>query len=155
MLRIEFPPADLERIGHERYYHPHRRVRRKLEALWLKSQGLPHEQIAVLTEVTTNTLRRYLREYQQEGLESVLEPHFRQPVSALAGHELEMKLYFPAHPVASAAEAAAKVEQLTGVKRSANGVGQYLQRLGFGPRKVGALPAKADAQVQEAFQKNS
>ena len=154
MLRIDFPPADLERISHERYYHPHPRVRRKVEALWLKSQGLAHEQIAVLTGVTTNTLRRYLREYQQGGLESVLEPHFRRPVSALAAHELEMKLYFHAQPVASAAAAAATVEQLTGVKRSANWVGQYLQRLGFSPRKVGALPAKADAQRQEAFKKN-
>jgi len=31
-------------LSYERFNHPHPFVQRKMEALWLKSQGLPHQQ---------------------------------------------------------------------------------------------------------------
>ena len=40
-----------------------------MEALWLKSQGMPHQVIAQLVEISENTLRSYLREYQDGGIE--------------------------------------------------------------------------------------
>ncbi len=38
------------------YHHPHPRVQRKMEALWLKSQGEFHQWIAQLTGVTVNAV---------------------------------------------------------------------------------------------------
>jgi hypothetical protein len=56
-------------------------------------------------------------------------------------------------PVATAGEAAAAIEKLTGLKRSPTQVRAYLHRLGIKRRsasgifnKVGTLPAKADVQ---------
>jgi hypothetical protein len=40
MLRLEFSEADKHALNHERYHHPHLRVQQRMEALWLKSQGL-------------------------------------------------------------------------------------------------------------------
>ena len=50
MLRLTFTPAEAEAdaLEHERFHHPHPHVRRKMEALWLKSQGLAHQDIARL-----------------------------------------------------------------------------------------------------------
>lgn len=46
MITLNFTPADIEALHYERYHHPHPRVQRKMEALYLKSQGVPHAQIA-------------------------------------------------------------------------------------------------------------
>ena len=45
MLQLEFSEADKRALNHERYHHSHPRVQQRMEALWLKSQGLPHQRI--------------------------------------------------------------------------------------------------------------
>ncbi len=42
MIRIEFSEDDIEQLRRERFEHPHPRVQRKMDALLLKSEGLPH-----------------------------------------------------------------------------------------------------------------
>jgi len=42
MLQLEFSEADKGALTHERYHHPHPRVQQRMEALWLKSQGVYH-----------------------------------------------------------------------------------------------------------------
>ena len=44
MLQLEFSEADKGALTHERYHHPHPRVQQRMEALWLKSQGLAHQE---------------------------------------------------------------------------------------------------------------
>ena len=44
MIRIEFSDSAKAALSYERFNHPHPFVQRKMEALWLKSQGLPHQQ---------------------------------------------------------------------------------------------------------------
>jgi hypothetical protein len=56
MLQLEFSEADKHALNHERYHHPHPRVQQRMEALWLKSQGLPHQRIATLCAISGNTL---------------------------------------------------------------------------------------------------
>ena len=40
MIHIEFTEEQINELKSERYHHPHPRVQRKMEALFLKSQGL-------------------------------------------------------------------------------------------------------------------
>jgi hypothetical protein len=43
MLRIDFMEEDIDRLHYERYHHPHPLVQKKMEVLYLKSQGInPH-----------------------------------------------------------------------------------------------------------------
>lgn len=49
------------------------------------------------------------------------------------------------------AEAGEKIAALTGVRRKPTQIREFLKRLGMKPRKVAAIPAKADAQAQQAF----
>jgi len=62
MLRLTFTQAEKEALRHERFHHPHPHVRRKMEALWLKSQGLAHQDIAGLAGGSGKTLRTYLQQ---------------------------------------------------------------------------------------------
>ena len=44
MILIDFNDEEIEVLKYERYYHPHPRVQRKMEALLLKSWFMPLRQ---------------------------------------------------------------------------------------------------------------
>ena len=151
MIKIEFTEDDMKALSYERYHHPHPRVQRRMEALWLKSQNVIHKEICRLTGISPNTLRRYLRKYRQSGIEGLKEVNFYQPESELGWHATTIEAYFREHPPATVKEAMAKIEDLTGIKRSENRIREFLKSIGMAPRKVGMIPAKADADEQERF----
>lgn len=68
-MHLEFTPQRLEELNYERYRHPLPMVQRRMEALWLKSHGLPHGQIAQLVNITENTLRDDFQLYVEGGVE--------------------------------------------------------------------------------------
>jgi len=154
MIRIEFSAQDLKQIQQLRYAHAHPRVRRRMEALWLKSQGLEHQAICRLAGVSSNTLRTYLRLFQSGGVKKLTELNFYAPASELERHRCQLETYFRDHPPATLNEAAAKIEELTGLKRSPSAVGRFLNVLGMAPRRVGTIPSKADPEKQERFRVN-
>jgi transposase len=155
MIKIEFSDEDKAALSYERYNHPHPFVQRKMEALWLKSQGLAHKDIGRLTNVSSTTLTDYVRDYQEGGIEALKILAFRRPRSDLEDHRATLESYFREHPPASVKEAMATIEKLTGVKRSLERVRAFLKRIGMKCRKVGMIPAKADIDAQEDFKKNS
>ena len=144
MIRVDFSPHHISKIRKLRYDHPHPRVRKRMDVLWLKSQGLPHEEICRLTGISGNTLCKYLRMFQSGGIEKLEEINFYTPTSELDQHRHQIEAYFREHPPASIKEAMVKIEELTGIKRSPSAVGRFLNSLGMRPRKVGAIPSKAD-----------
>lgn len=154
MIRIEFSAQDLEQLQQLRYAHAHPRVRRRMEVLWLKSQGLEHQAICRLAGVSSNTLRQYLRLFQAGGIKKLQELNFYAPTSELQRHRCQLERYFREHPPATLNEAAAKIEELTGLKRSPSAVGTFLNALGMAPRRVGTIPSKADPTAQEQFRIN-
>nr|QNO47411.1 hypothetical protein MPGFIOMI_00009 [Methanosarcinales archaeon ANME-2c ERB4] len=151
MIKIEFTEEEMKALRYERYHHPHPRVQRKMEALWLKSQNTSHEKICQLTGISPNTLVEYLRKYQECGIEGLKEVNFYHPKSELSGHTTTIEDYFREHPPASVKEAMDMIEELTGIKRSENRVRVFLKSIGMAPRKVGMIPAKADSEKQERF----
>jgi len=63
MINIEFSPEDIDALEYERYHHPHPKVQRKMEALYVKSQGLAHQEIQRLCRIASKTtLTSYLRQ---------------------------------------------------------------------------------------------
>ena len=74
MIKIKFTEAEKKDLNYERYHHPHPRVQRKMEALWLKSQGESNKKIAQLTGVTVNVVTKYIKEYKDGGIENVNYP---------------------------------------------------------------------------------
>lgn len=122
-----------------------------MEALWLKSQAVSHQDICRLADLSPHTLCNYLRDYQSGGIEKLKEVNFYQPTSELAEHRETLEDYFRHHPPATIKEAAAKIKELTGIERKETQVRVFLNALGMKCRKVGMIPAKADPEVQAAF----
>ena len=151
MLDIDFTPEDIDALHYERFHHPHPRVQAKVEAVYLKSQGLLHKDICRLSRISENTLRSYLRQFQEGGVERLKRLDFAKPVSELADHREALEDYFRNNPPCSTAQAAADIERLTGIRRGLTQVRKFLTGMGLKCRKLGMIPAQADADAQRQF----
>ena len=150
-----FAAEDIEQLHYERFHHPHPRVQQKMEALYLKSQGYPHWEIAQLIRVTKPTLLSYFRDYQAGGVAKLKEITFYRPQSELKQHQKILEAYLRKHPPKTLAQAVAKIEELTGIVRSREQVRHFLKSMGMSCRRVGVLPAKADPEAQAEFVKKN
>jgi len=155
MLSIEFTDDQVDQLAYERFYHPHPRVQKKMEAVFLKAKGLPHWEICELVCISSNTLRSYLREFCEGGVERLKQWTSGGTTSQLDAHSDLICDHLVEHPPHTIAEAAAAIERLTGVRRSQTQVREFLKRAGFSRRKTGSLPAKADPEAQALFKKTS
>ncbi len=155
MINIEFTENEKQALHYERYHHPHPKVQRKMEVLWLKSQGESHKKIARLTGMTINTVTKHIKEYQAGGIERLKQLQYQRPGSELDQHIRSIEQDFKQHPPATIKEAMGRIEKLTGLKRSEVQTSKFLKRMGLTRRKIGMVPAKADVQRQDEFKKNS
>ena len=76
MIRVTFNESDIQALRYERFHHLHPRVQQKAEALLMKSHGLKHKDICKFIGISNNTLREYLREYQEGVLQELKKPVF-------------------------------------------------------------------------------
>jgi transposase len=151
-IQLEFTPEIIAIFQKERYTHPVPLVQRRMEALWLKSNNLPHSQIAKLVGVCENTLREYFKLYQEGGVEKLRTVNFYCPQSELNQHVTSLEEYFKNNPPATIKKAQSDIEQLTGIKRSPTQVRTFLkEKLHLRCRKIGMIPAKADPEVQAKY----
>lgn len=155
MATTRFTDEQVEQLAYERFYHPHPRVQRKMEAIFLKAKGLSLSEICDLVGVCPNTFRSWLRDFQAGGLAGLKRWDSGGRVSELDEHADAICEYFTEHPPHTVAEARQAIEQLCGVRRSVTQVRELLKRLGFLRLKTGSLPAKADPQAQARFKKTS
>ena len=156
MIRIAFTDAQIAALEYERYRHPSPHVQKRMEVVYLKSQDLPHQEIARLCRISRQTLVTILHLYQQGGIERLKQFHFAGQVSALNQHMSSLEAHFRTHPPRTVAEAQATIEQLTGIRRSPTQIRAFLKRIGMKVRKVGAMPGRAHdpvkQQEQDSFQ---
>lgn len=71
MIKIEFTPKEIDALEYERYHHVDPKVQKKMEALYLKSQGITHQEICRLGRISEPTLVAYLKQYQAGGIEQL------------------------------------------------------------------------------------
>lgn len=151
MIHIDFTPEQIDALHHERFHHPHPRVQLKMEAVYLKSQGLPHHDICRLARISENTLRSYLRQFRDGGVERLKRTDWAGTESELGEYRETLEDYFRNNPPRSTAQAAAEIERITGVRRGSTQVRRFLKGMGLKFRKLGMIPAKADADEQAKF----
>src|SRR5262245_59728337 len=141
MREFTFSDEDRKAIDVDRYRHPHPHVQRKIEVLWLKSHGLPHQRIADLAGVSLRTVQRYLNEYLEGGLTLLRRCKWRGPKTVLLQHERSVEEYFWDHPPRSTKEAAKVIFEQTGVRRGLTQFrASFKPLLGLASRKLPATP---------------
>ena len=155
MIQISFTDEEISQLDYERRNHPHPRIRDKMEVVYLRAMGLPHKEIGRLCTISPTTLRRYLTTYKEEGLDGLKVFCVQKPRSEMHTYKTSIEEEFRKRPPATVPEAAARIEELTGLKRSEKQVRLFLRHLGMKPLKVASIPAKADPQEQEEFYKKN
>jgi len=128
MREFTFSEEIVAEIRHDRYHHPHPRVQRKMEVLWLKSRGLTHADIAEFADVSPRSVQRYLDEFEQGGLERVRHLGWQGKTSDLDEHQPSLEDYFLENPPRSAREAQEAIERLTGIRRGLSQVRAFLKK---------------------------
>src|SRR5262249_7798070 len=129
MRRFTFTPEVLDSLRHERYHHPHPRVQQKLEVLWLKSQGLTHEEIARLADASRATVDGGGEESAGGGRERLRRRPWKGKPTELAPHKASLQDSFLENPPRWTREAQAAIERETGVRRGLTQVRAFLKKL--------------------------
>src|SRR5215210_9183547 len=127
MIRIEFSDAEREALTYERYHHPSPQVQKRMEMVYLKSQGVAHQEIARLCQVSRQTLVTTLHLYQEGGIERLKQFHFAGQPSKLNSHQASVEAAFRAKPPRSVAEAQDGIERITGIRRSPTQIRAFLK----------------------------
>lgn len=151
MLTLQISQADLAQVKYERFHYPCPKIQKRFEVLWLKALNLPHHLIATIADVSLNSVTRYIRLYNQEGLDAIKRRNYRKPESALSPHQQSLETMLRQSPPLSAAQAKARIFALTGIERSLSQVRTFMHRIGMKPRKLAQVPGKACPQAQQAF----
>lgn len=128
MRRFTFDAQTVAAIGHDRYHHPHPRVQRRMEVLWLKSRGLTHAEIAALAGVSPRSVQRYLDVYEAGGLDQIRRLNWPGQPGALDAHRASLEDHFLTNPPRSAREAQVAIERLTGIRRGLSQVRAFLKK---------------------------
>jgi transposase len=139
-IAISLSESEQARVASERLSHPDLHVRRKMLALWSVHTGLTRLQAAKVAGVGRATVQRYLAAYRDGGLEGLRHWGVVGPVSELANHADAIKAALNETPVRTIAEAADRIEQLTGLHRGQTQTRVFLNELGFRWQRTRAVP---------------
>lgn len=153
MITIEFTQEEIEALEYERYRHPDPKVQKRMEVLYLKSQGLKHKEICRLCRISKTTLVTCLEKYRDGGIECLKVFNYKGPTSELDQHGPMLEAYFKKHPPRTVAEAQKAIKDLTGIERSPTQIRAFMKRLGMKYQKVGYVPGgKAATPEKQAEQ---
>lgn len=151
MRKIEISPEEIKRLSYQSIHHGHHIVRRRMQALLLKSQAVQHQDIGEILGISQTTLREYFDLYLAGGLEALTQLNYQGQSSQLQVKKDEIIAALEAEPPATLKQAQAKIKAVTGVERSLPQVSQFLKKNKLIRRKVKQLPAKADVEGQAKF----
>ena len=155
MRKIEFSPAEVQQLSYQNIHHPHHIVRRRMQALLLKSQNLAHQEIGEILGISQTTVRDYLDLYLTGGLEALKTLNYQGQRSQLHQKKDDIIAALEADPPATLKQAQAKIKTVTGLERSLTQVSAFLKETKLIRRKVKPMPAKADVVAQEKFKTES
>lgn len=158
MINFEFSESVINEFEYNRYNFPDPKVQRKMEVLYLKSQNLNHDLICRLCRISSVTLVKYLRQYQDGGIERLKINLYKGKTNELNSHKESLETILTKNPPHTTKEAAQIIEDHTGIKRGITQVREFLKSMGFKYRKTATIPGKATTddfvKQQEDFKAN-
>src|SRR3989338_7956586 len=137
----------------------HRTIRDKkladrIKAVLSLNAGYEYSQVAKILLLDEVTLRRYVKQYQEKGIEGLLEYRYAGGKTSLTSNqEGELRVFLRDNTQRTAKDVANHIWKTYGISFSLIGITKLLHRLGFTYKKPKVIPGKADRAKQEAFLK--
>jgi transposase len=126
--QIEFSQDDIKQLSQESIHHSHPIVRRRMQALLLKSQGVMHKEIGIYLNLSQTTLRKYFDLYLSGGVEALKQLHYQGKTNQLLQHKEVIVEAMEANPPATLKQARAMIKEATGLERSLPQVREFLKK---------------------------
>ena len=155
MRRKLFTEEQLQTLDKARFCQKTDAINRRVNAVYFRGLGRTQREASMLPKVSINTLRKATAGFESGGIAALVTDVRQGPPSALDPYVESLKAEFAARAPASVAQAADRIEQLTGVRRQMTQVRTFLHQLGMAPRRLAPIPGKADPQQQAIFKKVS
>lgn len=135
MRQIKFTEEEITQLKYESLYHKHALVRRRMQALRLKAEGLSHTKIGEILDICPTTLRKYfdlfLSGAETRRVEALKELNYKGQPNRLMEKKDEIIAYLEENPPATQKEAQSKIKALTGIQRSLPQVREFLKKTDF------------------------
>lgn len=124
----------------------------RIKTVILLNEGRSYEETAKILLLDDNTIRRYEKEYEEGGLDHLLEDNYKGGKSSLsATQEEELKAELCKNLYHRAKEVCEYVKQKYDVTYTPEGMVRLLRRLGFSHKKTKQVPGKSNPEKQKAF----
>jgi len=129
-----------------------KRAADRIKAIYSLAVGYSAKEIADILMIDDETLRNYVKRYQDGGVKALLENHYKGSQSHLSEMELkDLDFHVKSHSYLSVDGIVDYVYKTYGIKYSVSGMTQLLHRLDFVYKKAKIVPGKANAENQEAY----
>jgi len=131
-----------------------KRLADRIKAILYTHFGLSYAEIAKLLLFDEVTVRRYFKQYQEKGIDGLLEYRYAGGKTSLStNQEEELKVFLRDNTQRTAKDVAEHIRKTYGIPFSLIGITKLLHRLGFTYKKPKIIPGKADRAKQEEFLK--
>ena len=104
MIKLAFDEVEVEALRVGRFQHPEPRVRIRLEALYLRSQGVGNGEIQRWCGISKASFHRYVTLYARGGIAALERSEHYHPHSELDAHRLALTTAFAQAPPATVLE---------------------------------------------------
>jgi transposase len=150
---FQLNPEDRPQVQELRFQHPDPHCQQRCWLLWLLEHDLTNAQAEDLVGVSRTTAWRWRQTYQAEGLSGLLTRAVPERTGALLPQAATLAEDFRHQPPHTVAEAAARIEQRTGLRRGRTQVRQFLRHtLGLRWRRAAAVPCPPKQTLAEHVQ---
>src|SRR5438093_4869607 len=109
LTKLNLSSEELDALNYERYYYPCPLVQKRLHGVYIKATtGLSNEMVALAVDSHRNRVAIWIKNYQDGGLDALMENHYSTNVSELEQYAGSIKKDFTKHPPRSIGEAVLK-----------------------------------------------
>jgi transposase len=124
----------------------------RIKTILFLNQGFSFEETAKLLLLDNTTVRRYLKEFKEQGIDGLLEDHYHGSAGFLTkAQERDLEIHLRAHTYQSVKAVCWYVKKTFGIPYSTEGMTHLLHRRGFVYKKTKVIPGKFDPQKQAVF----
>ncbi len=148
-LQFNFSKAEIEKLSYERYAYPDPMVQKRIFAVYLKaSLDWNNSLIGLAVGMHYNAVGKWINTYKTKGFEALLSNNYGSKKSELENHADSILESFQIQPPMTAAGAAERIREMTGISRSDQQVRAFMKR-----HKLSLL--NADTSLQKLITTNS
>ncbi|HUZ59236.1 MAG TPA: hypothetical protein VMU83_10675, partial [Hanamia sp.] len=148
-LKFNLSEAETEKLNYERYAYPDPMVQKRIFAVYLNATlGWNNLIIGQIVGLHYNAVGSWINTYKANGFEALLVNNYGSTKSELENHAECILKSLQLQPPMTAAVAAERIKEMTGISRSTQQVRAFMKRHELKFIKCGHIPAKADNDKQ-------